>query len=85
MALKWRAGGLTVLDIQSRSILSSLPETMRVPSGLKATLLTEPSWPWSGAPTAWPFSASQSRSVESNLNYAESMSGEIAVGIMADL
>jgi hypothetical protein len=37
----------------SRSVLSRLPETMCVPSGLKATLDTEPSCPCQQLPASW--------------------------------
>ena len=45
----------------SRSVLSRLPETMRCPSGLNATLYTASVWPVSGWPMGWPVSASHSR------------------------
>ncbi len=47
----------------SRTVLSALPETIRVPSGLNATLYTASVWPVSGWPTGWPVSASHSRTV----------------------
>ena len=40
--------GWPVSASHSRTVLSSLPETMRVPSGLNATLYTVPVWPVSG-------------------------------------
>ena len=48
-------------------MLSALPETMRLPSGLNATLDTVSVWPVSGWPTGWPVSASHSRTVLSKL------------------
>ena len=59
--------GWPVSASHSRTVLSSLPETMRVPSGLNATLATAPVWPVSGAPIGWPVSASHSRTVLSAL------------------
>ena len=47
--------------------VSPLPETMRCPSGLNATLSTGSVWPVSGWPTGWPVSASHSRTVLSQL------------------
>ena len=47
--------------------LSQLPEAMRLPSGLNATLNTPPVWPVSGWPTGWPVSASHNRTVLSSL------------------
>ena len=44
-----------------------LPETMRCPSGLNATLDTRSVWPVSGWPIGWPVSASHSRTVLSRL------------------
>ncbi len=44
-----------------------LPEAMRVPSGLNATLDTASVWPVSGSPMGWPVSASHSRTVLSSL------------------
>ena len=44
-----------------------LPEAMRLPSGLNATLDTESVWPVSGWPIGWPVSASHSRTVLSAL------------------
>ena len=43
-----------------------LPEAMRLPSGLNATLHTAPVWPVSGAPIGWPVSASHTRTVLSS-------------------
>jgi hypothetical protein len=43
---------------QSRSIASSLPETMRCTSLLMSTALTAPLWPVNGLPTGLPVSAS---------------------------
>ena len=34
----------------SRTVLSALPEAMRLPSGLNATLFTAPVWPVNGGP-----------------------------------
>ena len=45
----------------SRTVVSALPEAMRCPSGLNATLYTAFVWPVSGWPRAWPVSASHSR------------------------
>src|SRR6476620_8152986 len=50
-----------------RTVLSQLPEAMRVPSGLNATLFTVLVWPVSGLPTGWPVSASQTRTLLSKL------------------
>ena len=50
----------------SRSVLSSEPETMRRPSGEKATLQTPSSCPRRGSPIGWPVAASHSRSVLSH-------------------
>jgi hypothetical protein len=47
----------------SRTVLSPLPEAIRVPSGLKATLFTQPVWPVSGGPTGSPAAASHTRTV----------------------
>jgi hypothetical protein len=47
----------------SRIVVSSLPETMRLPSGLKATLSTPSLCPVSGGPIGAPVSASHSRTV----------------------
>ena len=47
----------------TRTVLSALPEAIRCPSGLNATLNTVPVWPVSGAPMGWPVSASHSRTV----------------------
>ena len=44
-----------------------LPEAMRLPSGLNATLITSSVWPVSGAPIGWPVAASHSRTVLSPL------------------
>ena len=46
---------------QTRTVLSALPETMRLPSGLNATLFTQSVSPVSGAPMGWPVSAFHSR------------------------
>src|SRR5262245_13042851 len=46
---------------QSRTVSSALAEARRVPSGLKATLITQLSCPVSGGPMGWPLAASQSR------------------------
>ena len=44
-----------------------LPETMRLPSGLNATLDTAAVWPLSGWPIGWPVSASHTFTVLSSL------------------
>ena len=59
--------GWLVAASHSRSVLSSLPETMRCPSGLNATPVTASVWPVSGAPTGWPVPASYTRTVLSTL------------------
>ena len=46
--------GWPVAASHSRTVLSELPEAMRVPSGLNATLDTASVWPVSGWPTGWP-------------------------------
>ena len=51
--------GWPVSASHSRIVLSALPETMRCPSGLKATLFTAPVWPVRG----WPVFGSHSRRV----------------------
>ena len=45
-----RRSGWPVSASHSRTVLSSLPETMRLPSGLNATLVTASVWPVSGWP-----------------------------------
>ena len=52
---------------QTRTVLSALPETMRLPSGLNATLFTQSVSPVSGAPMGWPVSTFHSRMVLSQL------------------
>ena len=47
----------------SRTVLSLLPEAIRVPSGLNATLDTASSWPRSGSPIGCPVAASHNRTV----------------------
>ena len=59
--------GWPVSASHSRTVLSPLPETIRLPSGLNATLNTESVWPVSGSPIGWPVSASHSRTVLSTL------------------
>src|SRR6478672_11634903 len=49
----------------TRRLLSPAPETMVVPSGLNATLVTKLVWPGSGWPTGLPVSASHTRTVAS--------------------
>ena len=44
-----------------------LPETIRLPSGLNATLHTVSVWPVSGGPIGWPVAASHTRTVLSKL------------------
>ena len=51
---------------QSRRVLSHEPETMRRPSGLKATDQTSSVCPWRGEPIGLPVAASQSRRVLSS-------------------
>ena len=48
------ADGLAGVGVPHPHRLSPLPETMRLPSGLNATLLTQSVWPVSGWPTGWP-------------------------------
>ncbi len=67
MARERCAEGLAALGIPEPHGPVSLAEARRLPSGLKATLHTVPSWPVSGAPSGWPLSASQSRTVLSSL------------------
>ena len=55
--------GLRLTASQSRRVLSAEPETMRRPSGLKATDDTCRVWPRSGVPMGLPLTASQSRRV----------------------
>ena len=55
--------GWPVSASHSRTVLSALPETIRCPSGLNATLHTASVWPVSGWPTGWPVAASHSRTV----------------------
>ena len=43
-----RRSGWPVSASHSRTVLSALPETMRLPSGLNATLYTASVWPVSG-------------------------------------
>ena len=61
------AEGWPVSASHSRTVLSSLPEASRCPSGLNATLFTASVWPVSGSPMGWPVSASHSRTVLSSL------------------
>jgi hypothetical protein len=56
-----------------RSVVSTLPETMRRPSGLNATLLTASSSQVSGTPTGLPVPASQTRTVGTNDRVAPPM------------
>ena len=51
---------------QTFSVVSQLPETIRLPSGLKATLQIPPGCPWS-VRVSWPVAASQTFSVLSAL------------------
>ena len=55
--------GWPVAASHTRTVLSALPEAIRVPSGLNATLDTASVWPVSGWPTGWPVAASHSRTV----------------------
>src|ERR1017187_7604732 len=57
---------LTLPRSQTRSLLSQLPVAMRVPSGLQATLNTEPSWS-SNVCNNLPVAASQTLAVRSTL------------------
>ena len=52
---------MALLVSQSRRVLSSLPETMRVPSGLNAALVTASPCACIGAPIGWPLLASHCR------------------------
>src|SRR6185312_14755436 len=54
----------------SRTVLSQLPDAIRVPSGLNATLDTTPVCPVSGSPRGWPVSAFHSWTVPSALPLA---------------
>src|SRR6478672_2689539 len=51
----------------TRRVLSPAPETMVVPSGLNATLVTKLVWPGSGWPTGFPVTASHTRTDPSML------------------
>ena len=51
----------------NRSVRSPLPDTIRLPSGLNATLETGPLCPLSGSPIGFPVAASHTRSVLSAL------------------
>ena len=51
----------------NRTVVSSLADAKRRPSGLNATPVTAEVWPVSGAPTGCPVSASHSRTVVSSL------------------
>ena len=55
--------GLPVAASQSRRVLSLQPETMRRPSGLKATILTDFVWLLREGPMGLPVASSQSRRV----------------------
>ena len=55
--------GLPLAPSQSRRVLLTELETMRRPSGLKATDDTGRVWPRSGVPMGLPLAASQSRRV----------------------
>ena len=57
--------GLPVAASQMSRVLSSEPETIRRPSGLKATENTEFVCPWRGGPMGLPVAASQMRRVSS--------------------
>ena len=59
--------GWPVSASHTRTVLSPLPETMRVPSGLNATAITASVWPVSGGPIGWPVAASHTRTVLSLL------------------
>ena len=59
--------GWPVSASHTRTVLSSLPEAMRVPSGLNATLVHRAGVPGEGWPTGWPVSASHTRTVLSAL------------------
>jgi hypothetical protein len=48
------ARGWPVSAFHNRTVVSLLPETIRLPSGLNATLITGSVWPVSGAPIGWP-------------------------------
>ena len=67
VAGEWLADGLAGVGVPHPHRVVPLPETMRVPSGLNATLITGPVWPVSGAPMGWPVAASHSRTVLSAL------------------
>ena len=59
--------GQTFVAGHSRSCRAQLPETISVPSGLKATLFTRSRCPFIDAPMGLPLLASQSRNVLSEL------------------
>ena len=59
--------GCPVAASHTRTVRSQLPETMRVPSGLNATLFTQSVWPVSGGPIGRPVAASHTRTVLSAL------------------
>src|SRR4051812_436491 len=54
-----------LLTSQTRTVVSELPDTRRVPSGEKATELTDPRWPWNLAPSSRPGTA-QTRTSDPN-------------------
>ena len=53
--------GLPLAPSHSRRVSSNEPETMRRPSGLKATEFTQLVWPSRGGPMGLPLAASHSR------------------------
>src|SRR6476646_10316785 len=63
VSLSHSMSGHAVGPGHTRSVLSWLAETMREPSGLNATPVTQSVWPVSGGPMGWPVSASHSRTV----------------------
>ena len=67
MSGKRFSDGLSALRVPEPERVVSLPETIRVPSGLQATLLTKSECPVRGSPMACPLCASQSRRVLSSL------------------
>ena len=65
-AIRFAASGVA---FQTRAVLSMPPETIRLPSGLKATASTPAVWPRS-VKTSWPVDVSQSLIVRSKLAVA---------------
>jgi hypothetical protein len=74
--------GAPVAASQSRTVTLSKPDTTSLPSGEKATELTQPEWPLGGSPRGAPVATSQSWTVPSNEPDATSLpSGEKATDL----